>query len=117
MPFAAVFCLFYIIPVITSIILSFTYYNVLETPHFIGLQNYLNLFLSDDVFIIAVKNTFIIAAVTGPIGYLASFIFAWLINELPRRIRAVAVMIFCAPTISGQVYLIWSIMFSGDAYW
>ena len=62
------------------------------------------------------KNTFIIAAVTGPIGYLASFLFAWLINELPRKIRSIAVVIFYAPTISGQVYLIWSIMFSGDAY-
>lgn len=115
-PFAVVFLLFYIVPVIISIVFSFTYYNVFEAPVFIGFQNYINLFLADDVFLIALKNTFLIAAITGPIGYLASFLFAWLINELPRKIRSIAVVIFYAPTISGQVYLIWGIMFSGDAY-
>ena len=116
LPFLIIFTLFYIVPVVISIILSFTYYNVFEQPFFIGFQNYVNLFLADDVFLIALKNTFIIAAITGPIGYLASFVFAWLINELPRKVRAVAVVIFYAPAISGQVYLIWGIMFSGDAY-
>ncbi|NLK21025.1 MAG: sugar ABC transporter permease [Epulopiscium sp.] len=115
-PYAILFSIFYILPVIVSIFFSFTYYNVLEPPRFIGLQNYINLILADDVFLIAVKNTFLLAAITGPIGYLASFIFAWFINELPRYIRSFAVLIFYAPTISGQVYLIWAIMFSGDAY-
>ena len=116
LPFGVIFLLFYIVPVVISLFLSLTQYNVFEFPQWIGLQNYINLFLADEVFIIAVKNTFIIAAVTGPIGYLASFLFAWLINELPRKIRAIAVVIFYAPSISGQVYLIWSILFSGDAY-
>lgn len=115
-PYAILFSLFYIVPVITSLFVSFTYYNVLEPPKFIGLQNYINLILADDIFLIAVKNTFLLAAITGPIGYLAAFMFAWFINELPRYLRAFAVVIFYAPTISGQVYLIWSIMFSGDAY-
>lgn len=115
-PYAILFTLFYIVPVITSLVLSFTYYNVLEPPKFIGIQNYINLILADDIFLIAVKNTFLLAAITGPIGYLAAFLFAWFINELPRHLRAFAVVIFYAPTISGQVYLIWSIMFSGDAY-
>jgi len=110
------FIVFYIVPVITSIFLSFTYYNILEPPKFIGFQNYINLILADDVFITAVKNTFIIAAITGPLGYIAAFVFAWFINELPRYLRAFAVLVFYAPTISGQVYLIWAIMFSGDAY-
>ena len=115
-PYAILFIVFYIVPVITSIFLSFTYYNILEPPKFIGFQNYINLILADDVFITAVKNTFIIAAITGPLGYIAAFVFAWFINELPRYLRAFAVLVFYAPTISGQVYLIWAIMFSGDAY-
>ncbi len=115
-PYGILFLLFYVVPVVTSIALSFTYYNVLEPPRFVGLQNYINLILADDVFLIAIKNTFLIAAITGPIGYLAAFLFAWFINELPRYLRAFAVVVFYAPTISGQVYLIWSIMFSGDAY-
>jgi multiple sugar transport system permease protein len=115
-PYAVLFTLFYVVPVVISLFLSLTYYNVLEPAEFIGLRNYINLILADDVFLIAVKNTFIIAAVTGPIGYLAAFLFAWLINELPKYLRTFAVIIFYAPTISGQVYLIWAIMFSGDAY-
>lgn len=115
-PYAFLFILFYVVPVVTSLVLSFTYYNILEAPRFIGLQNYINLILADDVFITAVKNTFLLAAITGPVGYLAAFLFAWFINELPRYLRAFAIVIFYAPTISGQVYLIWAIMFSGDAY-
>jgi multiple sugar transport system permease protein len=115
-PFAILFTIFYILPVLTSLFLSFTYFNVLEPPKFIGLQNYINLILADDVFLIAVKNTFLLAAITGPIGYMAAFLFAWFINELPRYLRAFAIVIFYAPTISGQVYLIWAIMFSGDAF-
>ena len=115
-PYAIVFTLFFILPVIVSIGYSFTYFNVLQPARFIGLQNYINLILADDIFLTAVKNTFLIAAITGPVGYIMAFIFAWLIHELPRSIRAIAVLVFYAPTISGQVYLIWSIIFSGDSY-
>lgn len=80
-PYAIIFALFYILPVITSIFYSFTYYNILESPKFVGLQNYINLILQDDVFLIGVKNTFVIAVITGPLGYIASFLFAWLIND------------------------------------
>lgn len=116
LPYAILFTVFYILPVGMSIFFSFTYYNVLEPARFVGLDNYINLLLTDDVFLIAVKNTFLLAAITGPLGYIASFIFAWFINELPRYLRAIAVVVFYAPTISGQAYLIWAILFSGDAY-
>ncbi len=115
-PYAIIFILFYVVPVVISIGYSFTYFNVLQPARWIGLQNYINLLLTDDIFLKAVTNTFLIAAVTGPIGYIMAFLFAWLIHELPRTIRALAVLIFYAPTISGQVYLIWSFIFSGDAY-
>lgn len=116
LPYAILFATFFILPVGMSIFFSFTYYNVLEPAQFIGVQNYINLLLADDVFLIGVKNTFLIAAITGPVGYIASFIFAWMINELPRYLRAFMVLVFYAPTISGQAYLIWAILFSGDAY-
>ena len=115
-PYAIIFALFYILPVITSIFYSFTYYNILESPKFVGLQNYINLILQDDVFLIGVKNTFVIAVITGPLGYIASFLFAWLINELPRWVRTIAVVVFYAPSIAGNAYVIFSIFFRGDAY-
>lgn len=115
-PYAIIFFMFKVLPVITSIFYSFTYYNVLETPRFIGLQNYMNLILQDDIFLIGVKNTLMIAVITGPIGYIASFLFAWLINELPRWIRTIAVVVFYAPSIAGNAFVIFSILFRGDAY-
>lgn len=115
-PYAILFTVFYILPVCTSIFFSFTYYNILEPPKFIGLQNYINLILQDEIFLTAIKNTFLIAVITGPLGYIAAFLFAWLINELPRWLRTIAVIVFYAPSIAGNVFLIFSIFFRGDAY-
>ena len=116
LPFLLIFFTFTVVPVVVSIGLSFTDYNILEPPRFIFLQNYLKLFLSDDEFLIAVKNTLIIAVITGPVGYILSLLFAWSINELRPMLRAIMVLVFYAPSISGGVYMIWTIMFSGDAY-
>lgn len=115
-PYAIIFTMFYILPVVTSIFLSFTYYNILEPPKFIGLQNYINLLLQDDIFLTGVKNTFLIAVITGPLGYMASFLFAWLINELPRWLRTIAIVVFYAPSIAGNLFVIFSVFFRGDAY-
>ncbi|MDR0316143.1 MAG: sugar ABC transporter permease [Treponema sp.] len=115
-PYAIVFALFFIAPLVVSIFYSFTYFNILEAPRFIGLRNYINLLLGDDVFLKAMKNTLIMAAITGPVGYIMAFLFAWFINELPRYIRAVVTLIFYAPSIAGSVFMIWALIFSGDAY-
>lgn len=115
-PYAILFTAFYILPVATSIFYSFTYFNILEPPRFIGIDNYLGLILQDDIFLTGVKNTFMIAVITGPLGYILSFLFAWLINELPRWIRAITVIIFFAPSIAGNLYVIFSVFFRGDAY-
>lgn len=116
MPFALLFIVFTVIPVITSIIISFTSFNMLERPSFVGLSNYVNLIVNDEVFLIAVKNTLLFALITGPISYLMCFIFSWLINELTPKVRAVMTLVFYAPSISGNAYLIWLLIFSSDMY-
>jgi multiple sugar transport system permease protein len=116
LPYAVLFFTFLILPICTSIYYSFTYYNILEAPRFIGFQNYINLVLQDEVFLTAIKNTFVIAVVTGPIGYILSFLFAWFINELPRWLRTVAVVVFYAPSIAGGAYSVFAILFQGDSY-
>ena len=115
-PYAILFTLFYVVPVVISIFYSFTYYNILEKPRFIGLANYISLILEDDIFLIGIKNTLMIAIITGPLGYIMSFLFAWLINELPRWVRSIAVIVFYAPSIAGNCYVIFSVFFRGDAY-
>lgn len=116
LPFAVLFITFNVLPVVTSICYSFTNFNILEKPDFIGVRNYINLFLQDEVFQIAVKNTFLIALVIGPVGYILSFLLAWLINELPKWIRTIVVFIFYAPSIAGSSYLIFKTIFSDDRY-
>lgn len=115
-PYFILFFVFTILPVIISIVLSFTYFNVLEFPRWVGWQNYARLFLEDDVFLISLKNTLLFAAITGPISYVACFVFAWLINEFPAKLRAFLTLIFFAPSISGNIFFIWLIIFSGDSY-
>lgn len=115
-PYMIIFFLFTVIPVVLSFGLSFFYFNMLEFPRFVGWQNYARLFLNDDIFMIALKNTLLFAVITGPVSYIACFIFAWIINELSPKVRAFMTLIFYAPSISGNVFFIWLIIFSGDSY-
>ncbi len=114
-PYVIIFTLFTVAPVILSIFFSFTDFNMLQTPNWVWFDNYINLFFADDIFLIACKNTFIFAAIVGPTSYLMSYLVAWFINELSPRLRAIVTLIFYAPSISGQVYLIWGTLFDADA--
>ena len=116
LPYLLLFAVFTVLPVVMSLILSFTRYDILNPPEFAGVSNYLRLFLEDEVFLIAVRNTLLFASITGPVGYLACLLVAWMINEFPPKLRAVLTLIFYAPSISGAVYVVWSIIFSSDAY-
>ncbi len=115
-PFMLIFTLFTVVPVVLSMVLSFTDFNMLQTPNFVFLDNYITLFLDDDIFLTAIQNTFVFAVIVGPCSYILSFVCAWFINELPPKIRAVVTFIFYSPSISGSAYLMWKIIFSNDAY-
>lgn len=115
-PFTVLFLMFTVLPIISSIALSFTYFNMVDAPKFIGIDNYVRMFADDSVFFIAVKNTLIFALITGPLGYAMSFIFAWMINDFGRGMRSFLTMLFYAPTLAGNVFFIWLFIFSGDAY-
>ena len=115
-PYMILFTLFTVVPVVLSIVISFTDFNMLEFPNIVWLKNYVTLFFDDDIFLIAIKNTFIFACIVGPASYIMSFLVAWFINELPPKIRALVTLVFYAPSISGQVYMIWQTLFSSDSY-
>lgn len=116
LPFLVMFFIFTVVPVLLSILLSFTSFNMLEWPEFIFMDNYIRLFLDDDLFIKAFQNTMIFAVATGPASYLISFLVAWFINELSPKVRAVVTFVFYAPSISGNAYLVWQLFFKGDIY-
>ena len=115
-PYMLIFFLFTVVPVIASILISLTNFNLLELPDIVWLDNYVQLFCNDDIFLLSAKNTFIFALIVGPVSYFMSLLVAWFINELSPRIRAIVTLIFYAPSISGQVYVIWQYMFSSARY-
>ena len=115
-PFAVIFITFTLLPVLISIILSFTSFNMVSAPEFTGLSNYINLMVYDPIFLTAMKNTLFFAIITGPLSYIMCFLFAWLVNDLPRIPRAVMTLVFYAPSISGNAYLVWKLLFSSDSY-
>jgi len=115
-PYFILFFIFTVLPVVASIIISFTDFNMLQWPSFVGWDNYLRLFLRDEVFIIALRNTIIFAVIVGPVGYALSFTVAWVINELNPKVRAVMTLLFFAPSISGAAFTIWGVLFSGDRH-
>lgn len=116
LPFVILFTIFVVAPVLTAIGLSFTDYNMMQKPHFVGVNNYKLLFLDDEVFMTSISNTVKFAVITGPVGYLLSFFAAWVINQLKFK-RAFA-LAFYAPSITSGVAMsvVWMIAFSGDRY-
>ena len=115
-PFTLMFFLFMVVPVGSSLVLSFFNYDMINTPEFAGLDNYFRMFIRDKVFSVAIKNTLMFSVVTGPVGFMLSFVLAWMINELGPRARTILSFLFYSPALMGNVLMIWQVMFSGDSY-
>ena len=114
-PFLLLFTVLIIIPVVAAIVLSFTDFNMLQFPNFVGIDNYVRLLLKDDIFTKALKNTLVFAVVSGPVGYLMSFVVAWFINELGKGTKNLITLIMYAPTLAGNIYYIWTFIFASDS--
>ncbi len=115
-PFLFFFCLFTIIPIFVAIFFSFTDFNLVTINNFVGFDNYIRMFLSDKIFLKGVSNTMILAVVTGPVGFMLSFLFAWLINEVPKKLRAFVTFCIYAPSLTANVFVIWKYIFASDSY-
>ena len=115
-PYFILFFFFTILPVLMSIVFSFTDFNVLEMPNFIGWKNYIKILLEDDIFMISIKNTLLFAVITGPISYMLCLLFAWIINEFHGKLRAFLTLVFYAPSICGNAFVVWNLILTGDRY-
>ncbi|GGD93506.1 ABC transporter permease [Paenibacillus nasutitermitis] len=116
-PFCIVFLLFILLPTIAAIVLSFTSFNAIEPPAFIGFRNFINLLTQDLIFWMhAIPNTFKFAIIVGPIGYLLAFGLAWLITQLPAKTRVWYTLAMYAPSLTAGVAMavVWIVIFSGD---
>ena len=115
-PFFILFGIFVIAPVVMAIILSFTSYNLTQPPQFVGIANYTALFFSDTIFTKSMVNTLTMAIVVGPFSYIGALILAWALNELSPKLRTALVFFIYAPSISGNAFIIWQLLFSGDQF-
>ncbi len=116
LPYFILFLIFTGIPVLISLPIGFTSFNMVQFPTWVGLSNFYTLFLQDDVFLIAIQNTLVFAIITGPVSYILCFLLAWLINEMPGALKTVFTYIFYAPTLAGNIFATWQLIFSGDTY-
>ncbi len=117
MPYIILFFTFIIIPVVAAIYLSFTYFNTIGAPKFLGLKNYIDLLTNDEIFMQNVlPNTFIFALIVGPLGYVLSFVMAWMLAQLTPKIRTVLAVIIYSPSLTAGVTMsvLWKIIFAGD---
>lgn len=116
LPFVLLFSCFILIPILASVVLSFTDFNMVQTPDFVGLDNYVRMFFDDSGFTISLNNTIVFALLTGPLSYCICLLFAWLVNEFRPGIRSVFTFMLYVPSLSSAVYTVWAFIFSGDQY-
>lgn len=115
-PFLILFFLMTVLPVLSSIVLSFFNFDMVSLPRFAGISNYFRMFVQDDLFSVVFKNTLMFAIITGPLGFLLSFVLAWMINEFRPAVRTLLSFMFYAPSLVGNALFIWTIIFSSDSY-
>ena len=116
-PYALLFILFIVIPVGTAFLLSFTFFDSIQSPHFVGLNNYISLVTQDDTFMrYVLPNTIKFAVIVGPLGYAFAFMLAWMLAQLPRIPRTIFALILYLPSMTASVAMavVWKTLFSGD---
>ena len=116
-PYALVFLIFILVPVLLAVVLSFTNFNAIQFPRLVGFLNYITLLTSDEVFMQHVlPNTVVYAVVVGIGGYILSFLLAWLLCNLTRGVRTVLALIIYSPSLTAGVAMtvLWKVIFSGD---
>ncbi len=117
MPYLVFFVLFIIIPIIAAIVLSFTQFDSIQAPVFVGIDNYVRIFTQDAVFMQNVlPNTLIFSIIVGPGGYILSVLMAWLLAQLTKVPRTICTIIAYSPSLTSGVIMstVWQVLFSGD---
>jgi len=117
-PYVSLFFIFIVIPVLIAIGLSFTYFNTIQTPEFVGLRNYIELLTRDDVFMQNVlPNTIRFAFIVGPVGYMMSFTLAWMLAQISHRPRTIFAIILYSPSMTAGIAMavVWTVLFSGNS--
>jgi len=120
LPYILLFSSFIIIPVIISMGLSFTYFNLIQTPRFAdlyGFYNYVMLITQDENFLkYVIPNTIKYSIIVGPGGYILSFFMAWMLSQISATPRKWISLALYTPSMVGGVFIsvVWRTIFNGD---
>lgn len=117
LPFVILFVLFIIVPVLVAIALSFTDFNSIQPPHWVGLENFVNILTNDNIFMgYAIPNTIVYSVIVGVIGYIMAFFLAWSLAQIPKGPRTVMAIILYLPSMTAGIMLstVWQVVFAGD---
>ncbi len=116
-PYMVVFFTLVVVLIVISVILSLTYYDTINFPTWIGLENYVALFTQDvDFMQYALPTTIKYALIIGPGSYALSFMMAWTLSQITHKLRTVIAIILYSPSLTNGVLMavIWKVVFSGD---
>src|SRR5436190_9385443 len=110
LPWALGFAIFVAGPLIASAALSFTAFDVARPPRFVGLENYINAFTTDDRFLSSLQLTFVYAIVSVPIALFGSLLLAVLLNQRLRGTSFYRTAFFLpslTPTVAVAILWTW----------
>jgi multiple sugar transport system permease protein len=116
LPWVLGFLIFTAFPIVASLYLSFTEYNILQPPNFVGLKNYAAIFTSDIDFWPAIRITLLYALFSVPLGIAGSLLVAMLLNNDLRGIGLYRTLYYL-PSILPAVAtaLLWRWLFNPEA--
>lgn len=114
-PFILGFSIFVILPLLAAIGMSFTDWNLFNSPQFIGLENYIDLFTKDANFWPSIKATFLYTAGGVILPVVSALLLAILLNQ-PIRFRSFFRTIYYLPCVLPAVstVILWSWLFNPD---
>ena len=117
LPYLILFTVFIIVPTTMAVGLSFTNYNAVQAPEFVGLTNYINLLTQDTIFLqYVLPNTILFSIIVGVGGYVLSFVLAWSLSQLSKGPRTVLALILYSPSMTAGVAMsvVWRTVFLGN---
>lgn len=113
-PWLVCFLAFTAIPFLASFVLSFTEYNMLSNPTFIGLANYVKLFTQDKLFLTSLGVTFRFVFLSSPLRLVFALLVAMILNRDSKAVPFYRVVYYLPSILGGSVAVsvMWKYCFS-----
>jgi len=119
LPYGILFTMFIAVPIAVAVFFSFTYFDMIQTPIFAGLANYIAILTQDTIFFQHVlPNTLQFSIIVGPGGYIIAFFMAWMLAQIQKGPRTFIALCLYMPSLAPGVFVgvLWTTIFSGNQF-